>query len=134
MTEKFTPELWLTATIAEQYAGSEEITAPAARFVLAQAGFNDASHSGTHVLDIGAGLGQVTEAVMEKHKGADIHITAGDIKDALLDSIRAKVGNKGWEGKVEAKMMDVMVSYTLISKMGHDSANGLESPLPGQPL
>jgi ubiquinone/menaquinone biosynthesis C-methylase UbiE len=116
MTDKFTPELWLTATNAEQYTGSEDITVPAARFVLAQAGFNDAPHSGIHVLDIGAGLGQVTEAVMEKHKGADIYITAGDINDALLDSIRAKVGIKGWEGKVEAKMMDVMVSYPLSLK------------------
>lgn len=100
MSDKFTPELWLTATVSETYAGTEQITSPAARAVVAQA---ELMRGGVKVLDIGTGLGQVLEAITELKLG-NVEIIAGDIDTGLLEVVAAK----GWEG-VKIEKMDVKV-------------------------
>jgi hypothetical protein len=120
--EKWTPALWLTSSMAELYEGTENITSPAAAALLVQAGLrpsekgadNTASDNSTElvILDNGAGLGQLTEVLLEDPQARRRlenggKVICGDTNASLLETLKAKA--KKWKN-VEVLSNDAHVS------------------------
>ncbi|KAK6910674.1 hypothetical protein I203_104706 [Kwoniella mangroviensis CBS 8507] len=127
--EKWTPSLWLTATSFEAYQDTEGITQPAGKRLLEVSGLVPAqplisSEKGyqtpisnsalddeneVKVLDIGSGLGQVTNALLRSRRVSQhVRVVAGEIDDSLLAHLQHKKeqGIDGW-GKVDVEKLDV---------------------------
>ena len=118
--DKWTPELWLSSTEAEVYEGTEDITSPAARELLVQAGLIQSSSTttsapsstpGSHldILDNGAGIAQLTEILLDQPGLRGSKIVCGDIDESLLEAVRRKAKKNRWEN-VEVKKIDTHVS------------------------
>lgn len=95
MTDKFTPELWLTTTPAEDYLRAEEgFSLPASVALVKQVGV--IGTSGTKLLDLGTGLGQITQTIMEQTSGGAVQVVTADKDEGLLDVVRGKNEARGW--------------------------------------
>nr|XP_018261255.1 uncharacterized protein I303_05691 [Kwoniella dejecticola CBS 10117]OBR83413.1 hypothetical protein I303_05691 [Kwoniella dejecticola CBS 10117] len=111
-TSKFNQAQWLSATPLEMYEGTYNITSPAAEQLSLQSGLpsiakggpNLGANDGIEVLDLGSGLGQVTQELIKLRSQGQveptrgIRITAGDIDETFLDNLRSKQKvEKGWD-------------------------------------
>jgi hypothetical protein len=115
MTTKFNPSQWLHASIAESFAGTEDITSPAALALLKQSKLLPFSLSPPlnkiKVFDNGCGIGQLTEVLVSQDGGKrkEVEIIAGDIESSLLEAVEDKKKEGGW-GNVKVDRIDAMVS------------------------
>ncbi|WWC71757.1 uncharacterized protein I206_105716 [Kwoniella pini CBS 10737] len=103
MSNKFTKEQWLTATPSEFYLGTEEMTIPAGEQLISQSGLIEGlTNEKKKVLDIGAGLGQVTSSILNDTKNrkptmSQLEITVGEIDDSLLKELNNRKEERKWD-------------------------------------
>jgi len=113
MPDKYNPQEWLQATLAESYAGTEDVTSPPALALLKQSQILPLTSSSTEtkikVFDNGCGMGQFTEVLLA-NGGEGVEVVAGDIEDSLIGAVRDKKNERGW-GNVKVDKIDTMVSY-----------------------
>jgi ubiquinone/menaquinone biosynthesis C-methylase UbiE len=110
MTDKFTPELWLTTTPAEDYLRAEEgFSLPASVALVKQVGV--IGTNGSKVLDLGTGLGQITQTIMEQTSDGAVQVVTADKDEGLLDVVRGKKEARGWGDKVTLQLVDAMVCF-----------------------
>ncbi|WWC63070.1 uncharacterized protein I303_105669 [Kwoniella dejecticola CBS 10117] len=136
-TSKFNQAQWLSATPLEMYEGTYNITSPAAEQLSLQSGLpsiakggpNLGANDGIEVLDLGSGLGQVTQELIKLRSQGQveptrgIRITAGDIDETFLDNLRSKQKvEKGWD-IVNVEKLDANIDRP------NDTILSLASPL-----
>jgi hypothetical protein len=112
---KFNPEQWYTATMAEMWCrpGFERVTTAGGEVLVKQAGLgSEAGGAEIHVLDLGAGMGQVTQTLMATSglKGIKgVVVTAGDVDESALEVLNIKKDALGW-GNVRVEKLNALVS------------------------
>jgi hypothetical protein len=111
MANNWKADTWLNATLDEVYNHSKDITTPPAVALVQASGIFQSTGRDLRILDNGAGMGQVTDALIslspKRHNSMDI--VCGDINEGLLSKLRDRKEQDGWAG-VQINHLDATVS------------------------
>lgn len=117
MSTAWIEETWLNATPAECYKQSQDVTMPAAAKLVEFSGILHKAQQSLRILDNGAGMGQVTEALFTGFGkgGIKLEITCGDVDDGLLAEMEGKKERSEWSD-VQVQKIDAIVSSGVIGQ------------------
>jgi hypothetical protein len=111
MANNWKADTWLNATLDEVYNHSKDITTPPAVALVQASGIFQSSGRDLRILDNGAGMGQVTDALisLSPKRHNSMNIVCGDINEGLLSKLRDRKEQGGWAG-VQINHLDATVS------------------------
>jgi methylase of polypeptide subunit release factors len=110
MTDEFNPELCLIMTPSEDMIRAKEgFSLPGAIALVKQLRLPGAHATAPKLLDLGTGLGQITEVIKEQE--AAVEVIAGDKNEDMLEVIKGKKEAEGWGDNVVVQQMDAMVCF-----------------------
>ncbi|WWC71756.1 uncharacterized protein I206_105715 [Kwoniella pini CBS 10737] len=114
--DKWNSTNWLTANSYEMYKGTEDITSPAGLQLILQSDLKSDIERSINVLDLGFGLGQISQQIIKFVSDIDkneIRIVAGDTDDSLLEGLKIRKRDQQSEGwnivnveKIDANAID----------------------------
>jgi ubiquinone/menaquinone biosynthesis C-methylase UbiE len=109
MANNWTPDARLKPTLDDLFDHSKDVTSPAALALIKASGILQTTQPDLKVLDNGAGMGQIAEALLSSDGPKSMEIVCGDINDGLLYKFKTTKEREGW-ANVEVKHLDATVS------------------------
>jgi ubiquinone/menaquinone biosynthesis C-methylase UbiE len=87
MANNWTPDAWLKPTLDDLFDHFKDVTSPAALALIKASGILQTTQPNLKVLDNGAGMGQIAEALISSDGPKSMKIVCGDINDGLLSKL-----------------------------------------------